>query len=479
MRHIQRLILLSFILSMGLAACGTPAAEQGTQATVTPNVPTITPEPTTETDPAFAFESGVSGIGEIKAAQSAELIFAVVGTVATVEVQEGDIIKEGDLLATLDMRPFDQQIRQAEATLTNAQAQSASLYEGPRAAEVTAAQSQIQSAQATLDQIYAGPKAEDLTTAETNVDQAQTQLQSTRDQLSLAKTQAEAQVTQATEALKIAQASYAQAKSNWEFVQDTGQNPQQPVLGVDPEGNEIESDVVDAQRESYYAQFVRAEAALRQAEQTVRDAVVAAEEARKAEIVGIESAEHGVVQAQASLDKLLRPPDADVVAGTEAQIAGARAQLDTLTAPPRASAQAQATAAITQAAVALDSAKLSREQAELRAPFDGVVATINIDPGDPSAAGGVPALTIVDVSSLHVDVQISDVDIENVQVDQKATVSVEAVSRGIFSGTVSYVAPTATVEGPIRTYLVRVTLDEMEGLRPGMRARVELIDDDV
>lgn len=479
MQHIRILILLSFILSIGLAACGAPTAEQGVTATVTPNVPTITPEPTTEAEPEFAFVRGVSGIGEIKAAQSAELIFAVIGTVETVEVEEGDIIKEGDLLATLDMRPFDQQIRQAEAALTNAQAQSAGLYEGPRAAEVTAAQSQIQSAQARLNQIYAGPKAEDITTAETNVAQAQTQLQSTRDQLSLSKTQAEAQVTQATEALKISQASYAQAKSNWEFVQDTGQNPQQPVLGVDPEGNEIESDVVDAQRESYYAQFVQAEAALRQAEQNVQNAVVTAEEARKAEIIGIEAAEQNVAQAQTSLDKLLLPPDADVVAGAEAQIAGARAQLDTITAPPRASTQAQATAAIAQAEVALDSAKLSREQAELRAPFDGVVATINIDPGDPSAAGGVPAMTIVDVSALHVDVQISDVDIENVQVDQIATVYVEAVSRGTFSGTVSYIAPTATVQGTIRTYLVRVTLDELEGLRPGMRARVELTDDDI
>lgn len=121
-------------------------------------------------------------------------------------------------------------------------------------------------------------------------------------------------------------------------MQDTEPNPQQPVLGVDPEGNEIESDVVNAQCESYYAQFVQAEAALRQAAQTVQDDTIAPEETRKAEIIGIEAAEQGVVQAQTALDKLLHPPDADVIAGAEAQIAGARSQLDTLTAPPRDSA---------------------------------------------------------------------------------------------------------------------------------------------
>ncbi|NOK62077.1 MAG: hypothetical protein GFH27_549321n64 [Chloroflexi bacterium AL-W] len=38
-------------LSVGLAACGAPTAEQALQATHTPTLPTSTPEPATEAEP--------------------------------------------------------------------------------------------------------------------------------------------------------------------------------------------------------------------------------------------------------------------------------------------------------------------------------------------------------------------------------------------------------------------------------------------
>lgn len=52
----------------------------------------------------------------------------------------------------------------------------------------------------------------------------------------------------------------------------------------------------------------------------------------------------------------------------------------------------------------------------------------------------------------------------------------EGISDQVFTGEVTYIAPTAIANGNIRTYLVRVTLDEddRDGLRPGMSARVEL-----
>ena len=64
----------------------------------------------------------MSGTGEIKAAQDADLVFASQGTVAEVKVKEGDTVKKGDLLAILDTRVFDQQVHQAEAALESARA---------------------------------------------------------------------------------------------------------------------------------------------------------------------------------------------------------------------------------------------------------------------------------------------------------------------------------------------------------------------
>ncbi|MEM8531390.1 MAG: HlyD family efflux transporter periplasmic adaptor subunit [Chloroflexota bacterium] len=468
--------IITVILLLGLAACsqGPSSSEANQELAATPTIAPPTEEPEEEEDISIVgLSGGISANGEVKAAREADLVFSVTGTVGEVFVEEGEEIEQGQLLIELDKRSFDQQVRQAEAALSSARSQQDGLYEGPRAADVNAANEQIRSAQTTLTELQNGPKPTDVQTAQASLEQSRINLESTRNQLSLSKTQAEAQVTTATESLVSAQATYAQAKSNWEFVQDTGQNPQQPVLGVDQQGEEIENDVVDSQRESFYAQFVQAEAALRQAEQGVESAVVAAEESRKAELVGIQTAEQQVVQAEAALEDLLNGADPDQIASAEAQVASAQSQLDQLTRPPTNSAAAQSVASVEQAEASLESALLNRENAELRSPFDGVVAAINVDPGELSSAGNPSAVTIVDMSSLHVDVQISDVDISQIQMNQEAQVFVEGIDR-VFNGEVTYIAPTATVNGNIRTYLVRVTVDERDGLRPGMSARVEL-----
>src|SRR5262245_5232589 len=112
--------LLVGVLATSLAACGTEAsgstpAAPAAQATAAP-APTVAVSTTAPP----AIDLGVSGIGEIKAAQDADLVFQAQGTVAEVKVIEGAKVKKGDLLAILDTRAFDQQLHQAEAALANA-----------------------------------------------------------------------------------------------------------------------------------------------------------------------------------------------------------------------------------------------------------------------------------------------------------------------------------------------------------------------
>ncbi len=127
-----------------------------------------------------------------------------------------------------------------------------------------------------------------------------------------------------------------------------------------------------------------------------------------------------------------------------------------------------------QAEASLELARLNREHAEIHAPFDGIVAEVNIDPGDPSATGSQPAIKVVDVSELRLEVQLSDVDIGRVQVGQPAKIFVDSVPAQVFTGKISYIAPTATAIGTLRTYLVRIALDNQKGLRAGMSARVDI-----
>ena len=213
---------------MGLPPAGQPppttAPAAAAQATVAP-IATAVPAPTVAA-PDIAL--GISGIGEIKAAQDADLVFQAQGTVASVKVKEGATVKKGDLLAILDTRAFDQQLHQAEAGLANAKAQQDALTEAPRAADAAAAAAQVRQAQAQVTAIRQGAKDPDRAQVQSGLTAAQVNLQSTKDRLSLAKTQADAQVQQAALALTQAQARYAQAKEYWQTVQDTGNDPVVP-----------------------------------------------------------------------------------------------------------------------------------------------------------------------------------------------------------------------------------------------------------
>jgi HlyD family secretion protein len=281
-------------------------------------------------------------------------------------------------------------------------------------------------------------------------------------------------VQNAALALTQVQARYAQAKSNWQYVQDTGEDP---IAGkqTDPTtGKKKGVKLNDAQREAYYSAFIQAEAAMHQAEVSVEQAVVGADQARKAEIAGIQSAEQQLAQARAAAEKLRLPPDKAQVAAAQAGIAQAQAAQARILPDPTNAQKAAADAMIATGQAAVELAKLNREHAEIRAPFDGIVAELNIDPGDPSATGSDPAIRLVDVSTLRLEVQISDVDIGRVSVGQKATINVDSVPDKAYTGKVTYIAPTATAVGTLRTYLIRIAIDDQTGLRAGMSARVDL-----
>lgn len=470
---------LAGLVALSLTACGDPVAQPAPQATsvVAQTAPTQAPvtQPTNPltTSSNIPLSLGVSGTGVVLANQSSDLVFQVTGTVSEVLVEEGDVVTKGQVLARLDMRTFDQQIQQAEAALASAKAQEAALSEPPKAYEVRAAQASLAAAQAALAQLQAGPKDQDVEAARATLNTAQLNLQSVKDQLSIAKTQAESQMNQLTDALTTAQANYAKAKSDWEYVQSTGNNPSNPTT-TNAQGKAIDNKLSDSSREMYYTAYVQAEATMRQLEKQVELAVKAYDAARQSEVTGIQVAEQQVVQAQAALDKLMLPADQDRIAQAQSSVVAAEAARQRLNPDPTNSQRAQVAAGIAQAEAALEAARINRERAELVAPYDGIISLVNIDPGDPSSVGGA-AIQIVDMSKLKVDASISDIDIAKVQVGQKVEVYVDALPETVFTGTVSYIAPTATVAGNIRTYVVRIALDDQSNLRDGMSVRVEII----
>ena len=134
---------------------------------------------------------------------------------------------------------------------------------------------------------------------------------------------------------------------------------------------------------------------------------------------------------------------------------------------------AAAQANVAQAQAALQQAQLSRSYAEIHAPYDGQIAQVNVDQFDASTTVGQPAIRMLDLSKLRVEVQVSDADIGQVRVGQAAQVRADALGA-LYNGKVSYVAPEATASGTTRSYLVRIDLDQQNDLRPGLQVTVDI-----
>jgi HlyD family secretion protein len=457
--------------------------------------------------------------------QSAELVFQTTGTVAEIMVHEGDRVDKDAPLARLNARDQELRVEQATVDLTRVRANYAQLVEGATSAEiaiaeagvaqaeatlhqnegsvtqqdVAAARSQLDAARAALARLEAGPKSAEVEQTRAARDQAQANLQAQRDSLSAAKTTAVAQVQQASDALTQAQARYAQAKNNWDRAQDKNVDPVNPKSCNQQTGQCQANKLNDAQREAYYSQYVQAEAALHQAETAVRQAVVAAQQARQAEISGMQIAETQVRGAQAALDQLSAPADNDQIAAARAQVAQAQANLDKLFGDQRAgqlegaragvqNAQARlnqltaksrktdldmAQAQVAAAEIALKQAELALAHTTLRAPFAGTVAALNVDIGAISGTEK-PAVVLADVSAWQVETSdLKEVDVVAIHEGDSVTITFDALPGVELAGTVQRVKPLGELYQGDMTYKVVVIPKQYdERLRWNMTATI-------
>lgn len=120
-------------------------------------------------------------------------------------------------------------------------------------------------------------------------------------------------------------------------------------------------------------------------------------------------------------------------------------------------------------------AQATLNQAHIIAPFAGTVTQLNVLPGDVVTPGSV-ALRIDDLSHLYVDVNISEIDVVNIQEGQQVTLSFDAIPEKVYHGIVTEVARAADLSQGIVNFAVTVELtDADEQVLPGMTAAVNII----
>ncbi len=139
-----------------------------------------------------------------------------------------------------------------------------------------------------------------------------------------------------------------------------------------------------------------------------------------------------------------------------------------------------ARATISANEAALKGADVQIEYTLVRAPFDAVVLTKNADIGDIitpiGAAQNVQAavVTIADMSSLQVEVDVSESSLHQVKVGQPCEIQLDAFPDSRFRGAVHMIVPTADRTKATVTVKVKFT-DKDSRILPEMSAKVAFL----
>ena len=121
---------------------------------------------------------------------------------------------------------------------------------------------------------------------------------------------------------------------------------------------------------------------------------------------------------------------------------------------------------------ALEQLESAKEGYPVVAPFDGVVAEVDVAPGDDVNANTV-VLKLVDPSVFEVSSSVDEIDVSQVQVGQEATVSLDALTDVELSGNVSSISSFANSQSGVVSYSVTILVTSIPlgvQLRQGMSA---------
>lgn len=133
------------------------------------------------------------------------------------------------------------------------------------------------------------------------------------------------------------------------------------------------------------------------------------------------------------------------------------------------------TAEIAAAEARVEAAQATLNLARVISPFAGTVTEAHTLPGDQVSAGAT-AFRVDNLSSLLVDVSVSEVDINNVSVGQPVALTFDAILGKEYHGEVVEVTQAGTVDQGVVNFTVTVELTDADSaVKPGMTAAVNIV----
>ncbi len=428
--------------------------------------------------------------GQIEALKKVEIKSKVAGRVASLLVDEGTPVRQGQLLAKIDPTEINSQVAQIDAQLDGAKARweqakrSVTLQEEQTKESISQAEQARNTALARLQVAKLQSRAQPQLTASA-IKQAQANLNTARENLELLRNSTHPQ------AVVQAQSGFEEAKAAEE---NSRRNLQRQERLLDR--GFVSQQVVDAARSELASMTSR----LQQAQKRL-DLI---ETQKRLELA---SAEGQVRQNEAALETARTNYSQVPISDQELRVARASlAQADSLLIAAKSNRRqdqmrkddvTQAHAAVVQLENQLNEFKVRQGDTTLVAAMTGVVTKRYIEQGELITSGvssfssGTPVLQIADLSRMLVKMSINEVDVHKVRHGAPVEITIDAAKGVTFSGRVTRVAPAAVGAAnasgnnqqqpgggtnSVVNFAVEVTVDRPDSrLKPGMSARCAII----
>lgn len=130
---------------------------------------------------------------------------------------------------------------------------------------------------------------------------------------------------------------------------------------------------------------------------------------------------------------------------------------------------------IAAAQARVNAIRATLELAAIMAPFDGVITAVYAKAGD-QAAPGATAFRVDDLTHMLVDVQVTEVDINQIRPGQPVTFSFDAIPAKEYTGSVTEVGRVGTETQGVVNFNVTIELNDAdERVLPGMTAAVNIV----
>ncbi len=394
-----------------------------------------------ESNPASATPD-LTAVGRVELIGRHQVVLETSGMIDDVMAQVGDLVDAGDVIVALETSQLEDALERAEIGLETARIGLEELTDTPEESDVAVAEANLLQAKENLALVSAGPTDEELQAQANKVEAAWARY----TLLTEGPTQA---------SINQAQASLAQAEVNLQ----------------------------EAQREYDKIAWLP-EAAATDAADNLQRATIAYEAAKAAfqeaskptERADLLSALSSAQSAEDENNRLKEKPTPAELADAQAQVAAAEAALDKLTRAPDDADVRMAELTVRKTLLDLDQAELNLQNATVRAPINGTILELSVEPGQ-SGSSGSHVATLADMNKLKLVVNVEQTDISQVVQGQPVAISLYALPDRIHNGIVERIAPVSETETGSVTFPVTIlfTDEALDNVRPGMTASASFL----